>query len=102
MSCKLLDINGAELTTAGTTYADIITGTAAIKVNNEPLAAPYNVVFGGTTDAPTVLFEGFEWDKEYTIVASYEIDNIVAEISIVLTTGLFPCLSISTMLTVCG
>ena len=83
---KLLGVAGNELTTAGTTYTDIIAGSAAITVNGAPIAAPYKVVLGGTNEAPTVLFEGFEWDKEYTIVASYEIDNIIAEISIVLTT----------------
>ena len=86
---KLLNVNGEELTTAGTTYADIIadaTKLQSITVNGAAIAAPYNVVLGGTNEEPTVLFEGFEWNKEYTIVASYEIDNMIAQISIVLTT----------------
>lgn len=86
---KLLNVNGEELSTAGTTYADIIADATKLKsitVNGAAIAAPYNVVLGGTNEEPTVLFEGFEWNKEYTIVASYEIDNMIAQISIVLTT----------------
>lgn len=85
---KLVNANGEELATAGTTYADIIAGVAAITVDGVDLASTsYNVVFGkDASNAPTVLFEGFEWNKTYDIVAAYEIDNIIAEVSIKLTT----------------
>ena len=85
---KLVNANGEELATAGTTYADIIAGVAAITVDGVDLASTsYNVVFGkDANNAPTVLFEGFEWNKTYDIVAAYEIDNIIAEVSIKLTT----------------
>lgn len=75
-----------EETVLGTTYEDIIKYTPAITVNGADLAAPYNVVFGGTNDAPTVDFSGFAWNENYAIVATYTLPEMTVTLDVTLNT----------------
>lgn len=72
---------------ADVTYEDLLVEIPAITVTTA--GAPVNnvtVKFGGTNDAPTIAFEGFEWDKTYEISALYELDSIDATISVTVNT----------------
>ena len=85
---RLVETKASELSVkdANLTYADIIAiAPKTVTINGEEVAAP-SVVFGGTTDAPTVQFTGFEWNKTYDIVALFELESIDATISMTINT----------------
>ena len=85
---RLVETKAGELSVkdANLTYADIIAiAPKTVTINGEEVAAP-SVVFGGTTDVPTVQFTGFEWNKTYDIVALFELESIDATISMTINT----------------
>lgn len=75
-----------------TSYADIIAvAPTTVTINGQDMATPYNVVFGGTSDAPTVDFTGFEWGteakpNEYNIVATFDLAEMSVTMDVVLST----------------
>ncbi|MBR3677381.1 MAG: hypothetical protein IKL60_00540 [Alistipes sp.] len=77
-----IDAKNTKLPTE-TDYAAVIAGTlksTEILVDNAAVTG-VTATFGGTTAEPTLLLEGFEWGKVYTVKAVYSLSNIDVTIS---------------------